>query len=210
MPLYAQKYFRKQERNESHTDAKRHLRCTMRFDIVGGVESDHMMLRIKLRIAAFIPKKQAQEKEPAELPEEPLKKKRIRIDWQKLSSDSQLKQQFNEKLDALILEKGLSTADTPNWSGPKCFFDTFTELIEHDAYEVAPHDMKERRPTWFGELSLDELLDAIAMPDVAMVMHMKNPVEGDEWDTPDLSLVCRCKSYLLMPTVVYYPQGTRR
>jgi hypothetical protein len=51
-----------------------------------------MLLRIKLRIAAFIPKKQDQEKEkePAELPEETIKKKRIRIDWQKLSSDSQL------------------------------------------------------------------------------------------------------------------------
>jgi hypothetical protein len=48
--------------------------------IVGGVQSDHiMMLRIKLWIAAFIPKKQDQEKEPAELSEEPLQKKRIRI-----------------------------------------------------------------------------------------------------------------------------------
>jgi hypothetical protein len=52
------------------------------------------------------------------------------------------------------------------------------ELIEHVAYEVAPHDMKKRRPTWF-ELRLDELLDAIAMRDIATVIHMKNPVEGD-------------------------------
>jgi hypothetical protein len=55
---------------------RRHLRCLMRFDIIGGVESDHTLLRIKLRIAAFIPKKQAQEKEPAELSEEAIKKKR--------------------------------------------------------------------------------------------------------------------------------------
>jgi hypothetical protein len=51
-------------------------------------------------------------------------------------------------------------------------------LIEHVACEVAPHDMKKRRPTWF-ELSLDELLDAIAMRDIATVIHRKNPVEGD-------------------------------
>jgi hypothetical protein len=40
----------------------------MKFEIVGGVESDHMMLRIKLGIAALISEKQAKEKEPAELP----------------------------------------------------------------------------------------------------------------------------------------------
>jgi hypothetical protein len=51
----------------------------MRFEIIGGVQNDHMMLRIKLRIAAFIPEKQAKEEEPAELPERPLKKKRIQI-----------------------------------------------------------------------------------------------------------------------------------
>jgi hypothetical protein len=56
-----------------------------------------MTLRIKLRIAAFIQKKQAQANKPAELPAETPKKKRIRIDWQKLFSDSQLKKQFNEK-----------------------------------------------------------------------------------------------------------------
>ncbi len=125
----------------------------MRFDIVAGVESDHMTLRIKLRIAAFIPKKQAQEKEPAELPEETPKKKRIRIDWQKLSSDSQRKKQFNENLDTLILEKGLSTADIQSWNGPKCFFDTSTELIYPVAYELAPSDTccrKKKRPPWYG------------------------------------------------------------
>jgi hypothetical protein len=121
----------------------------MRFDIFGGLESDHMTLRIKLRIAAFIPKKQAEATEPAELPAETPKKKRIRIDWQKLFSDSQLKKQFNEKLDTLILEKGLSTADIQKWNRPKCFFDTFAELIEHVAYEVAPSDGKKKRPPWF-------------------------------------------------------------
>jgi hypothetical protein len=109
--------------------ARRHLRSTLRFDIVSSLESDHMALKIKLRIAAFIPKKKrdehAEERPAAELPEEPLKKKRIRIDWQKLFSDSQLKKQFNEKLDTLILEKGLSTADIQSWNRPKCFFDTF-------------------------------------------------------------------------------------
>jgi hypothetical protein len=40
---------------------RRHLRCTMRFDIVGGLDSDHLLLRIKLRIAAFIPKKKREE-----------------------------------------------------------------------------------------------------------------------------------------------------
>jgi hypothetical protein len=117
-------------------------------------------LRIKLRIAAFIPKKQAQANDPAELPAETPKKKRIRIDWHKLFSDSQLKKQFNEKLDTLILEKGLSTADIQNWNRPKCFFDTFTELVEHVAYEVAPSDGKKKRPPWF-EMRADELLDAI-------------------------------------------------
>jgi hypothetical protein len=72
------------------------------------------------------------------------------------------------------LEKGLSTADIPNWNGPKCFLDTFTELIEHVAYEVAPSDMKKERPPW-SEMSADELLDAIAMRDTATIIHMRNP-----------------------------------
>ncbi len=61
-----------------------------------------------------------------------------------------------------ILEKGLSTADIQNWNGPKYFFDTFTEPIEHVAYKVAPSDMKKKRPPWF-EMSADELLDAIGI-----------------------------------------------
>jgi hypothetical protein len=85
----------------------------MRFDIAGGLESDHMLLRIKVRIAAFIPKKRreenSQERGNAEPTEEIPRKKRIRIDWKKLNDDSQLKERVNEKLDALILEKGLST-----------------------------------------------------------------------------------------------------
>jgi hypothetical protein len=57
----------------------------MRFDIVGGLDSDHMLLRIILRIAAFIPKKRReenpQERENAEPTEGIPRKKRVRIDW---------------------------------------------------------------------------------------------------------------------------------
>jgi hypothetical protein len=157
---------------------RRHLRSTMRFDIVGGLDSDHLMLRIKLRIAAFIPRKKegehAKERQDAELPEGRPQKKRIRIDWMKIHNDSQLKEQFNGKLNTLILEKGLSTTDISSWDRSPCFFNTFTELIEQAAQEVAPSDRKKKRPPWF-EMSEDQLLEVISIRDMAAVMYMKNP-----------------------------------
>jgi hypothetical protein len=73
------------------------------------------------------------------------------------------------------LEKGLSTtADISSWEGPSCFFDTFTELIEHVGREVAPAERKTKRPTWF-EMREDELLDAISVRNKAAAIYMRNP-----------------------------------
>jgi hypothetical protein len=144
----------------------------------GGLDSDHVLLRIKLRIAAFMPKtrreENPQEEGNAAPSEEILREKRIRIDWKKLYDDSQLKEKFNEKLDALILEKGLSTTDISSWEGSSCFFDTFTELIELVSQEVAPAERKTKCPLRF-QMREEELLDAISERNKVAAMHMRNP-----------------------------------